>query len=161
MAFIISGPIQFQCRESSAEVYKWPFWKIKFFFISKCYYLYPYKFLINNSKWQIIIHSRHVHASFNIKPKLSYKPGFFVLDLRSWIPCSTSWVMDIESQVLLTSFWFLCLRFWVLGPGSFSNYCKVWQKVIIKCDRYYSVWQEVITKSARYHKVWQLSKSEM
>ena len=42
-----------------------------------------------------------------------------------------------ESQILGSGNLVLGPKSQVSGPGLFSNYYKVWQKVIRKCDRYY------------------------
>ena len=101
-----------------------------------------------------IIHVRIVQTVCNIKLKpwsCISGPGFWVLD------CGFQ-ILGLGSLIP----WFLDLRFWVqgvrsrvLGLGPFSNYYKVWQKALTKCDKkllqsvtrsYYKVWQEVISK---------------
>ena len=119
-----------------------------------------------------IIHARIVQTVCNIKLKpWSYisGPGFWVLD------CGFQ-ILGLGSLIP----WFLDLRFWVqgvrsrvLGLGPFSNYYKVWQKALTKCDKkllqsvtksYYKVWQEGISKCDKkllqsvtrsYWNVWQ------
>ena len=94
----------------------------------------------------------------------SWISNFWILSLRSWVLSHVSWILGprVTSSgsrvpnfsVIITE----CDKS-LTGITKFDSCCKVWWKIIIKCERYYKVWPVLQSETEKNYKVWQILQS--